>query len=606
MNSKRKFYFLKPERTVFSIFFGSFLLSLIPAGLFSQTIAQHLSFEMVNNCSWDWKVTGLNARFLPDSLVLCDNRPSLRITFDKTIAHRKDQIFIRGKRYDSNDDSRRLSVSREDSLKQFREVDTLQFILSKNILLPFYRKGQKCRISIKSMTKNVRDLKLQVAKIGRDENFIDIDTVFIENETGQWKEHELAFTLSDEKALEIGISYAGTGDSCRQINMGNPVLYIDNKDVGHLDIRLKQYFGNVDTSLEPKYAVLLPNTDDQDFLSGIEGIDNKSIIGLGESMYNSDAILQAKYRFTKNAILHHNCKLALMEYPIDLSLALELYVLGLVDESYGEEVKKDLRGVFGDYLATFEFVRWLRDYNSRTGEKVHLLGIDNPVDSKTLISDFICQLLNKRRIHPYFKLVNSGNLDELAEQLSINDTIKGKVDESTIGLFQEIMKNCLYDSKYYQDEVFFDGKKMFSRLSIIKKAILSEKQKVVILAHSRHLNKMQEIRSRLFAPGIYCLGNYLNNEYPDRYCVISFQTGQGMYIRDLCNDRDFNQKDTLPDAIDGSFEKSALNMNLDYFLYPSPQLNENILSRRIVTQGWNQNQFKYGSLKRQFDAYVFI
>ncbi|GHT13005.1 hypothetical protein FACS189426_17270 [Bacteroidia bacterium] len=550
----------------------------------------------------------MNALFSLDSMKLCDGKPSLKITLDKTYLPKKlNNLKSKGHFYPKNV-SEKLFHSEDDSIYFLNDANSLRFILSKNIILPSYKKGNRCKVSIKSSTKTVRNLKLQVTRFDKNENFIGIDSIYIENENENetWKGNELSFVLSNEKALEISIFYAGSGDSTQQIRLSSPVLWINNKDVGNLDTHSNQYLGHINTSLNPEYITPLSENDNRDILSNIDGIDDKLIIGLGECVHGSTNILRAEYQFAKNAIVDHNCKLVLWEYPIDMSLALELYVLGLVEESYGEEIKKDLRGTFGDYIASFEFIRWLRDYNSRTTEKVHFLGMDNPIAPKILLNDFISQLLNKERIHPYFKLIDSGDLDELADVLVLNDTIMKKTDNTTLKLFQKIIKTNLY-SDHSPADIDRRDYEMYLRTCAIIDVLSDKNQKTVIIAHSVHLDRMQSAINRLFYNSVYKLGNYLATQYQNKYCTISFQVGKGLYVQDECSKLGSNRIEKLPEAITGSFEKSALNTNSDYFLYPSCKLNEHIVSKRYATRGERGNdQFQFVSIKKHFDAYVFI
>lgn len=564
----------------------------------SQTVEDKLRFENINDCNWSWKGASQNTFFTIDHV---ESDSCLKITLDKE--HFIKQILKTKKPWgifispDSVSDSLK---SVPDSV-ELKRKNSMAFTLQKIVLLPRYKENNELKISIKSKVENVNNISFSVTGIDANENLIRVDSVNLANVS--WKENCIKFPLSNEKAISITIVYEGDDSDLQKIWIANPIIYINGEDIGRLDTNSAEYFDNADMNLDPKYIVPLSNDGNKKLLGKIKGIESKKIIGLGECMHGSAAIEDAKHAFTKDAILNHGCKLVLWEYPIDFSLVMELYVLGLTKESYADEIKKDLRGAFADNEKRFEFIQWLRDYNRQTDEKVHLLGMDIPYLPKVYLTEFFYHLLNEQNGHPYLIQIDKEELDKLTKVLTSDELVRSKLDKNTIAALQKIIKTSLYNNKNSRDY------NMYLLINSILTDLSPENKKAVIWAHSEHLDKSQTLNSKLFykTEQHRRLGSYLTEKYREKYCAVSFQVGQGLHNQDTCSMFGNNTVLKLPSPVIGSFEKSALVTEYSYFLYHSDKLNKNIFSKRSVHRGRrNQDQFVLASLEDHFDAYIFI
>lgn len=77
----------------------------------------------------------------------------------------------------------------------------------------------------------------------------------------------------------------------------------------------------------------------------------KKIIGLGESIHGSRSIIQKKKEITEKLCEDKNIKLICFEAGIDMVMNWDLYIQGILPESYRQKIEDEVTGGFLSFYA---------------------------------------------------------------------------------------------------------------------------------------------------------------------------------------------------------------------------------------------------------------
>lgn len=261
------------------------------------------------------------------------------------------------------------------------------FSLGKSFILPIYEKNQIFNITLRSKT-NVDSLLFKINLLDKKENLIHSDSIFIMSEAeANWSEHSLRFQTSNAQVLQVIIKY----DAKKNINAKIGLDKINFSIISAAkDFSFHERLTNEPNLLNPNNLVAL--SIENPIFSSIKELRNKKLIALGECTHGSQDIKNSIYDIIKYLITEENCKLVLLESPMDLTLLFDLYIQGLFPTDKEDEITEALKGFFTNYETAFDFFKWLRAYNSKTENKVHLIGIDDNVAGDIFLADYFSHL----------------------------------------------------------------------------------------------------------------------------------------------------------------------------------------------------------------------
>lgn len=321
------------------------------------------------------------------------------------------------------------------------------------------------------------------------------------------------------------------------------------------------------------------------------------VIGLGENAHGSKTISETRWVFLKDLIVNHNCTLILTELPVDSALLLDLFVQGASDDTL--LVEGYLKLTY-DHTSFLSFLIWLKKYNNQLDRKVHVVGIDNPKLRRYALMDFYTEVMDSTEVEPYLAKTIKGEFDELLNDTQQNVVLKSKLGDEYFQHLSSVLKEFRRKLTYVLEE---RDSLMFVRYLHAQKTFTSGREKIAILAHSAHL---QRIERSFGGKPILPLGNFLAKKFKKRYMAINFNFGSGTYVQDSCS-IDFRRvRDSLSYVPDNSFEAAAMKTGIDQFIYPTKYLSDDTETTAMIPRiGQNKNFFKYASLKNRFDYIVF-
>ncbi len=550
--------------------FLTFLFFFMTLGVYAQTIEEIYDLEFRSfdkTYRGDWTNSGINFRFCIDSTESIDGRNPLKIT----------SIPIN---WGANDRS---------------------FNFSRTIVLPQYKEGDICSVSINSKSENFKDWWFYVKGLDEKEQTVSFDSLFIENKT--WKAHSMSFPLFKEKAVRIMIRFSDkTPMSDQNAWIDKIKIFINGRSINQDSL---SYMSNKSSLKLNKENIIPLSFCNDNVVSKIPDIRNKKIIGLGECTHGSIEIKNACYQFIRSLVSEQDCNIIILERAPDMCLKWDLFINGIDTEETENEIKQELGCIFDDSVMFLDFLKWLRNYNKVSKTKVRIFGVNTLANPKLFLFDYFRLILDDTYSLPYLRLLQENKYSEISKLISSDPNIQSTMNKTDIRYLQFLLKEfdmsaTIFASKNDNREI-----DMWRRMDEILRLYSESFGKAVLYAHSSHTNKESDFFYDVDRRP--SLGHFISQKYTDDYFSIGFQVGNGEYTQDESSFYNKTVKDKLQIPYITSFEYSALRTEMPYFYYPTNQLPNDISSIRAVGRERKKtNQFFFCSLKTRFHGLVFI
>jgi erythromycin esterase-like protein len=484
-----------------------------------------------------------------------------------------------------------------------KSISKMYFTLSQTFLLSPYKNQNICSIALNSKNPEA-PLKLLVKGFDVYETQVYADSINMQHSS--WGSDTISFPIRKIKALKIMICYSGK-KLAQTWWLSNISINIDNKDIGGQPVfSVSKKDSKKIEPIRNKFVIPLSFSDSFTY-SKIKDWKNKKIIALGESMHGSQKIKKACYQFLKHLVLNENCNTILLERPIDLCLTWDLYAQGIISENYEEDLKQQFQCAFDDSLSLFEFIKWIRIYNKRTENKVHIFGIDNifHYEYGTFIANYFIALLREKHINikGYLQKIKNKEYLSIAKLIKKDPVLTVILDDKAIDYLLFVLEQ--YTDAYSQSSDEYHTQRdynMWKRTKTIMRIYSSDSDRMSVYAHTNHVSKIGYLNST--SPSF---GSYMNKDLKDQYFAVTFQVGKGTYTQDETHIHSQAIVDSLKDSPYHSLEYACMEVGTPYFYYLTNKLVKPPYLLRIVPRASkNKNHFVFCSLPKRFDAFVFI
>ncbi|WP_320167758.1 erythromycin esterase family protein [Mangrovibacterium marinum] len=479
-------------------------------------------------------------------------------------------------------------------------------------IIPLPISPQKIEVSVYSKTSDVEEAWLKLYGLDRCDKITSRDSIpLISN--GEW----IKFTLKSKgfNTQRVYIEISATSSKIIPIDldkiiervksgkeMSESVISIDNMFLELNDRDVSQYdCSNSDSSN------IFANRINEDIslatisvenLANLDEFKNHSIIAFGESVHGSREIQGITLNAISDLIKKDNCKLILFEFPFELGLRINEFILGKKEE----DISKLL--VFNnlDVPSFVEFFNWLKIFNIDQKNKITVMGIDENKEFK--IEDDLNIFISDS--YPNDSLMNklSCLIDrkEFKEALFITQT-QFAIDSTDYKL------KCIMNAIKLRTRMasivspFHEDKREFTMFQNSKFAIetfINGTEKTAIFAHHGHIDKQNNKGNRINAKN---LGGYLFQTYSDNYFSIAILVGNGIITSFGKNgfESDFH----LQTPPVGSIENLCLKLNKEAFYVDSKKLPPINLGR-FIGAFYTNNQFCSCLSCDSFDGLLFI
>lgn len=482
-------------------------------------------------------------------------------------------------------------------VKEFPYSKQLRTEYAQRILLPD-KNLKETVVGFESKGKNIQRVFITFDAIDEQENIVFSDTLRFIPDT-MLSMVTQSINLSNAAMLNIRINVEGEIDKDAFIAFSQLNIQIDGKPIDEFPVRTLS-----PCIVDDKMNHTSINVNERIALEQIPEINNKKIIGLGESIHGNSSVKNLAYEIILQSMERLNCKLVILEIPMEKSLAFNRFIH---DENYVLDTT-----LFIDD-ATRNFLNKLRMLNANKTEtsKVNLYGMDyNAIHASNQgsaidIFDFVTELNQILKIPEVDQFSLLLMEEDLSQAINFLDTHQGKIKklltteeiESILHILSVSKKAGKYgiERTEKRDSIMFVNAKF-----LIDKFANNENVKTIIYGHAAHINPIATY------PAVPCIpfGKYMHKTFAENYSRLLILIGGG---KSMAYDERYNRKDNpLREPPRNSIEY-ALNSIGEYVFYTPININFNklILSRFKGSHNIAQEFYPF-NLYQRFNGLFFI
>lgn len=333
------------------------------------------------------------------------------------------------------------------------------------------------------------------------------------------------------------------------------------------------------------------------------------IIGFGESAHGSKEIAKSVFNNIKQLITNHQCRLVLFEIPIDLGIRLNQFVH---EKSFDEDIGNLISGLLIDNNEFVEFVKWIKQYNEKTKDKVSIFGFDYYPENSPLN---ICKYLiskgsDNRLMDSLIIMINSHNYRSIPLKFATKHAyqIRPCLGDKDYATLIQYLKNrtdslCRLVSLWQSSDWggIYRDYLMWQNCKFAFENFPEAASGVAIYSHLSHLNK----KTPIFLYSIKSLGQYITESFEGNYFVIGMLIAEGK-VSTFINHDDLIQQ-TIADPASRSIESLCTMAKEDNFYKTLPLVSAiPILNRHIGLFYSKDREFIPSFTSGSMDAVLFI
>lgn len=482
-------------------------------------------------------------------------------------------------------------------MKGFPFKNRLKTENEQRILLPIH-KEKKGRIEFESKGENLKYVSLIIDGLNSEETILFSDTLtFVPDTSLNTVSKNIALTKVE--LLNIRINAEGEPDKDARISFSKLNVRIGNKSIDEYPVReLPGMTHNIELDIIPIDFVA------KEGFGKIAILNNSKIIGLGESIHGNSNIKNLAYSFVNEAVESHNCKLVIIEMPMEDSFSFNRYI-------HNDEYIMDSTLIIEDEMQ--QLLDKLQKYNQTkaSGDKVSLFGMDynrllsTHQSSAITIFDFITHLNRELELSVIDKLAIL--LMEEDWSKAIHYLQENKSDLQALLTFDEI--ESMYHILALSQSLGTDGIQRFidrdsvmfvNTTFLLNQFLSTQNSKAFIYGHAAHINFVSTF------PAVPCkpFGAYMKEVYHDDYSPLLILTGLG---NSMAYDDKYNRSDsTLQELPINSVEFFLNSYENELFYLPiTSHFDKLLISRFKGSHHFPQEFFPY-NLYQRYKGLFFV
>jgi erythromycin esterase-like protein len=472
-----------------------------------------------------------------------------------------------------------------------------EFSLAKEIILPDGT-NKTIRIELNSKSRISGSIYMKVTGYNEHEKLIVKDSAIVNG--NDWNIHTLTLDATDVRLLTVRIfCKTNYSEETQKFWIDRIGISMDDRDFN------KMVASDVEPVLSKDFVYSLDGMGST--FAGIEALNNRKIIGLGESMSGSEDIKRSVFNAMKDLVVSHGYNVIMLEMPMDICLKWDLYTQGLIPETTISEIDEELHMYFDLTTPYVNFFNWLRQYNAGQNEKVRIFGLEDIHLLQVFFYDYL-RILKESNISPEYFSFMMRNIKKPKVMLDSISSVVARQHFTSDADYQYVkyIVGKMYARYSSSMEEYFSSwnkdEETKKNIDTILSLYLQDNSKAIVYAHSSHINKLKTIgRDGIIDSP---LGNFLYEKYGEQYFTISFQAGRGTNAQRIAYEMMSKQ---LPSPENHSFERACLSVRNRSFYYPAHALPPDIyMSQWIFNSPSGASQYKFFSLTDRFHAYVFI
>jgi erythromycin esterase-like protein len=336
---------------------------------------------------------------------------------------------------------------------------------------------------------------------------------------------------------------------------------------------------------------------------------DKRILAIGESIHGTESMNNMAIDIIKNRIEYKNCKLVLIEIPLEYSLYINRYIHG------DQDFKLDSIASYSDKtLLSHSFIsliEWIKNYNLHSEQKVNFLGIDsNVISMKAQVDlfDFFFTLNMGRNNEELAKICTlllgyKTPLEDIISLFNKNNGFEDILDKNESELARYCLTKAYQNTSSYQNFIYRDCT-MYENTELIMKSLLKANETVTIFSHWGHSNYLYGQEASDIEG--YAFGYYMRNKYKDDYSCISLMAGSGRFVTSNSTFSNFRIA-SVPAPPTNSLEYHLNQLGFDSCFFSVDKLRcEDVLKFRMIGSADRNGQFRFIAPKVRMDGVIFF
>ena len=504
---------------------------------------------------------------------------------------------------------------------------TLHYSLGRKVSLPKLKDAEEIEVSVNYKSQNLDMAWLVVYSADENGKLLNVYPAKMDD-VDKWT--EVNVNISDNQVHHLYVSlFTNSNGLTQQISNLikekniNPILdsswmyfpvqklWIDRVKINVGGFDMVDFMPEMMPKPEIKKQLLIP-LKREDTFSQINELQDKRIIGIGETAHSTKEFPKIAYTLIKERVLHRNCKLVVLELPFSLGLQLNLFV--------NRETSFDIREI-EDVLKPssvpshelIDFLLWLKSYNKTVERKVSIVGMGVeklelnkcllsffneyiPVDS-SLFAPVYLDIFNQRNLEAWNKILrNREHFDKILGRGETSMLMHGLCHPAPILIFGSGKKFLFAE----RDSLMYD------RVEIAIDNLLRSDETAVVYGHLGHITK-SEVWMPRFVPSV---GKYLSDTFGKEY----FSIGLISYSERMSSERIKDKTDAVETfwkrtmafhpAPSYSLEAACESTWLPIFYMNTSSLPSTVLLRHSGANLF-QGEFNYYPVKGM-DAFIFV
>lgn len=478
-----------------------------------------------------------------------------------------------------------------------------RYPISRNLIVEFEQRillpvndEQKGKVFLSFKGENIENSELIVTGLDNGEGFLYSDTLSLKTDTVM-KTTSFSVSLSNVKLLNIKIAARGFLDAESSFSMSGVNVFLGEKTIDAYPLT-----NSGQEILFPAEKIIPLDIGSGQGLGRIDSLNNKKIIAVGESVHGSNAIAEMIPRFIQQQVIQNNCRLVIVEIPMEQTLLYNKYVR---DTSFIMD-KEYLFGVGFEHM-----LEWLREYNSHKDEadKVTILGMDycSFLNAKNTTAFYLFEYLtsiNKKNrskeIDSLSVLLSEKPLKESIDYLQKQKKLKEELSPEDYKCISHILNVSYLMGTDENRRVLARDSVMFENAKFLINNYCPANGRTFIHAHSAHLNRISGYPS---LPDVVSLGAMMSRYYQDDFYNITIQVGNGsLFLPDTKMVRNCHPLESLDSTLETELGKIRHNVFFTYI----PDCLDKLIFSRYVGSIFRKQCFYPFNIYRRYDGIIFI
>jgi hypothetical protein len=469
-------------------------------------------------------------------------------------------------------------------------------------LLPTYQlsgETNDVKVRVKYKSKDVQHFYVTLNSITNGARIARRDTITLPA-SPKWVETTSQLHLKHADLLGVSFEATGKKDTLGTIQLADFGVYADGKKLSN-------------EVPDAEVAPLFQRSDLLNWTFGNYGnipCMDSQILGIAETIHGTKTMNAVAMDIMKERILKHQCKLVMLELPMESIFYINRYVKNDPRFKFSHISNYIDNSLLGE--PTKAFIEWLKQYNATHDNSVSLLGFDTNAEwlrGQVDLFDFFYTLNDGKKSPEMINFCKAVLLDmkynsqrDIAALLDSSEVVKSCLQKDELMLVRKGIRLMQWFAKHRirfgQRDTLMAQFAQFAIDSVFPKETV-----VTMYAHTGHLNYSQATSPVHL--NYFSAGHYLKEKYGENYRCIDIATYQGATI--VSGKYFAFAGGKLAAVPQRSLEYQLGQLGVDSVYLPMSKLQSSeALQMRMAGNGSIKVQFAYCYPQTRVDGVLFV